>query len=99
MLYRVKSQGTTLFDSNNKPLEFNYQAVDISPVFKTGYLIYRNPAHELEFIDNPKDLEVVDYGGKGKVVLMRFDGKLNTNAKSLEVVPADQIEIVKHPGR
>ena len=98
MLYRTKSQGT-IRDSAGLPLKFEYRSVDISPVFKTGYLIYRNPARKLEFITDPKNLKLVEYGETGQVVLMKFTGKLNANKKMLEVVPADQIEIVKHPGR
>jgi hypothetical protein len=98
MLYRAESK-YFFFDSSMKPIEFPYQSVDISPVFKTGFLIYRTPAHKLEFVTSAKELKIFKYGGTSKTILMRFNGDLNANAKSFEVVPADQITEVKHPGR
>jgi hypothetical protein len=98
LLYRAESKNR-FFDSAMKPIEFPYQSVDISPVFKTGFLVYRTPAHKLEFVTNAKELKMVKYGGTSKAILMRFNGNLNANAKSFEIVPADQITEVKHPGR
>ena len=98
MLYRDSGD----FDyGSGKIVRTNYRVLDFSPVYKTGYLIFRTPIEQFEFIANPKNVDRIgnNKNEKFKVVLMRFTGKLNTNAKSFEVVPADQIEIVKHPGR
>lgn len=98
LLYRAVSKDLFV-DSAMKSIEFPYQSVDISPVFKTGFLTYRTPAHKLEFVSKSKDLKLVEYGGTGKVMLMKFNGNLNINAKLFEAVPANQIIEVKHPGR
>ncbi len=99
MVYRSQySYGTSGFPS--KTVTQLYKAVDVSPVFKTGYLIYRTPMHKLEYTTNPEKLDQFKANSEaGKVMLMRFNGTLNNNAKSFEIVPANQIVEVKHPGR
>jgi hypothetical protein len=100
MLYRSQ-MSNTYSDLPTNTFFQPFQAMDISPVFKTGYLMYRNPIHRLEFITNPEDLDQIkpDENETGKVIFLRFNGKLNSKAESFEIVPADQIVEVKHPGR
>ncbi len=99
MFYRSRfSYGTSGFPS--KTVTQPYKGVAISPVFKTGYLIYRTPMLKLEYTTNPEKLEQYNPNSEtGKVTLLRFNGTLNYNAKSFEIVPANQIIEVKHPGR
>jgi hypothetical protein len=77
-----------------------YRGIDVSPMFKTEYLIYHNPIRKLEYTTNPEDLDQIKSDSDtGKVMLLKFTGTLNNNAKSFEVVPANQITEVKYPGR
>ncbi len=98
MLYRTKSSDY-FYDDAGKPIDQELRVVSVSKVFKTGYLAYRNPVHNLEFATDTKELDQVGEKDNGKVMLMRFTGKLNANTKSFEVVPVNQIKIIKHPGR
>jgi hypothetical protein len=99
MVYRSQLNYFTS-DFPSKTVIEPYKSVDASPVFKTGYLIYRTPMNKLEYATNPEKLEQFKANSEtGKVMLMRFNGTLNNNAKSFEIVPANQITEVKHPGR
>jgi hypothetical protein len=99
LVYRSQySYPTSGFPS--KTVTQPYKAVDVSPMFKTGFLIFRTPMHKLEYTTNPEKLDRFNSNSEtGKVTLLRFNGTLNHNAKSFEIVPANQIVEVKHPGR